>query len=170
MKVIVREGSAARNFDALAPIISEAPDMTMLCSDDNHPDDLVKGHVDAMVRRGIALGISVWDMLKAAAVNPVLHYRTGSGLMKPGDRATFIAVDNLTDFNVRQTIIDGLVVYDAADGGPRKRPTASRPAISASRTLPCIKPRPISPLPGVQKPMSSPPMTENCSPAGKKYL
>lgn len=114
MKVIVREGSAARNFDALAPIISEAPDMTMLCSDDNHPDDLVKGHVDAMVRRGIALGISVWDMLKAAAVNPVLHYRTGSGLMKPGDRATFIAVDNLTNFNVRQTIMDGLVVYDAA--------------------------------------------------------
>lgn len=117
MKVIVREGSAARNFDALAPIISEAPDMAMLCSDDRHPDDLVQGHIDAMVRRGTALGISVWDMLKAAAVNPVLHYRTGSGLMAPGDRATFIAVDNLTDFNVRQTIMDGLVVYDAADGG-----------------------------------------------------
>lgn len=117
MKVIVREGSAARNFDALAPIISEAPDMAMLCSDDRHPDDLVQGHIDAMVRRGTALGISVWDMLKAAAVNPVLHYRTGSGLMAPGDKATFIAVDNLTDFNVRQTIMDGLVVYDAADGG-----------------------------------------------------
>ena len=117
MKVIVREGSAARNFDALARIISEAPDMAMLCSDDRHPDDLVQGHIDAMVRRGTALGISVWDMLKAAAVNPVLHYRTGSGLMTPGDRATFIAVDNLTDFNVRQTIMDGLVVYDAADGG-----------------------------------------------------
>lgn len=117
MKVIVREGSAARNFDALAPIISEAPDMAMLCSDDRHPDDLVQGHIDAMVRRGTALGISVWDMLKAAAVNPVLHYRTGSGLMAPGDKATFIAVDNLTDFNVLQTIMDGLVVYSAADGG-----------------------------------------------------
>ena len=117
MKVIVREGSAARNFDALARIISEAPDMTMLCSDDRHPDDLVQGHIDAMVRRGTALGISIWNMLKAAAVNPVLHYRTGSGLMRPGDRATFIAVDNLTDFNVRQTIMDGLVVYSAADGG-----------------------------------------------------
>ena len=117
MKAIVREGSAARNFDALARIISEAPDMTMLCSDDRHPDDLVQGHIDAMVRRGTALGISIWDMLKAAAVNPVLHYRTGSGLMHPGDRATFIAVDNLTDFNVRQTIMDGLVVYSAANGG-----------------------------------------------------
>ena len=117
MKVIVREGSAARNFDALARIISEAPDMTMLCSDDRHPDDLMQGHIDAMVRRGTALGISIWDMLKAAAVNPVLHYRIGSGLMNPGDRATFIAVDNLTDFNVLQTIMDGLVVYSAADGG-----------------------------------------------------
>lgn len=73
MKVIVREGSAARNFDVLARIISEAPDMTMLCSDDRHPDDLMQGHIDAMVRRGTALGILIWDMLKAAAVNPVLH-------------------------------------------------------------------------------------------------
>ena len=117
MKVIVREGSAARNFDALAPIISEAPDMTMLCSDDRHPDDLLEGHIDAMVRRGIAMGISVWDLLKAAAVNPVLHYRTGSGLMRVGDRATFIAVDSLDEFNVYRTVIDGRVVYDAADGG-----------------------------------------------------
>lgn len=117
MKVIVREGSAARNFGALAKIISEAPEMTMLCSDDRHPDDLVAGHIDTLVRRGIAMGIPVWDMLRAAAVNPVLHYRTGSELMQTGDRATFIAVDNLTDFNVRQTVMDGHVVYDAAGGG-----------------------------------------------------
>lgn len=117
MKVIVREGSAARNFDTLAPIIPEAPDMNMLCSDDRHPDDLLEGHIDAMVRRGIAMGISVWDLLKAAAVNPVLHYRTGSGLMRVGDRATFMAVDSLDEFNVYRTVIDGRVVYDAADGG-----------------------------------------------------
>lgn len=117
MKVIVREGSAARNFDALAPIVSEAPDMTMLCSDDRHPDDLTEGHIDTLVRRGTAMGISVWDMLKSAAVNPVLHYRTGSGLLRAGDRATFIAVDNLADFNVRLTVMDGHVVYDAEGGG-----------------------------------------------------
>lgn len=117
MKVAVREGSAARNFGDLAPIISEAPDMTMLCSDDRHPDDLMEGHIDALVRRGIAGGISVWDLLKAAAINPVLHYRTGSGLMNVGDKATFIGVDNLSDFNVRQTVMDGRVVYDAANGG-----------------------------------------------------
>lgn len=117
MKVIVREGSAARNFGALAPILSEATDMTMLCSDDRHPDDLMEGHIDTLVRRGTAMGISVWDMLKAAAVNPVLHYRTGSGLMRAGDKATFIAVDNLADFNVRMTVMDGHVVYDAEGGG-----------------------------------------------------
>lgn len=117
MKVIVREGSAARNFDALADIIDEAPSMTMLCSDDKHPDDLVEGHIDAMVRRGIGRSIPVWKLLKAAVVNPVKHYSLPSGLMKVGDDATFIAVDNLTDFNVRQTVIGGAVVYDTEQGG-----------------------------------------------------
>ena len=135
MKVIVREGSAARNFDTLAPIIPEAPDMTMLCSDDRHPDDLLEGHIDAMVRRGIAMGISVWDLLKAAAVNPVLHYRTGSGLMRVGDRATFIAVDSLDEFNVYRTVIDGRVVYDAADGGLSEADLmlAEPPAVTPNR-------------------------------------
>ena len=100
IKVIIREGSAARNFDALYSIISESPEMVMLCSDDKHPDDLVAGHIDALVRRGIAKGISIWDILQAACINPVNHYKLPVGLMRKGDNATFIAVDNLVDFNV----------------------------------------------------------------------
>lgn len=116
IKVIVREGSAARNFDALYRIIAEKPEMVMLCSDDKHPDDLVAGHIDALVRRGTANGISVWDMLQAACVNPVSHYGLQSALMRKGDRATFIAVDNLDDFNVEVTVIDGTLVYDHREG------------------------------------------------------
>lgn len=116
IKVIVRECSAARNFDALYPVIGENPDMVMLCSDDKHPDDLIEGHIDALVHRGIAKGISVWDILKAACINPVNHYNLPVGLMRKGDNATFIAVDNLVDFNIISTIIDGRLVYDSKDG------------------------------------------------------
>lgn len=116
IKVIVREGSAARNFDALYSIIAESPEMVMLCSDDKHPDDLVAGHIDALVRRGIAKGISIWDILQAACINPVNHYKLPVGLMRKGDNATFIAVDNLVDFNVVSAIIDGYLVYDSKNG------------------------------------------------------
>lgn len=116
IKVIVREGSAARNFDALYPIIGEKPEMVMLCSDDKHPDDLIAGHIDALVRRGIANGISVWDMLQAACITPARHYGLPVGLMRKGDKATFIAVDNLQDFNVEATVIEGRLVYDSRKG------------------------------------------------------
>ena len=116
MKVLVREGSAARNFEALYPIIGEHPAMTMLCSDDKHPDDLIQGHIDALVRRGMAHGLSVWDLLQAAALNPVEHYRIPAGMMREGDPATFIAVDNLHDFNVVRTVIKGHEVYNAEQG------------------------------------------------------
>lgn len=121
MKVIVREGSAARNFDALATVIAEHPESCMLCSDDKHPDDLVEGHIDDMVRRGLTKGIPIWSLLRAAVINPVEHYGMDTGLMRAGDNATFIAVDNLADFNVRQTVIDGFVVYDAAADGLDER-------------------------------------------------
>lgn len=116
MKVIVREGSAARNFDTLCPVLDSHPGKVMLCSDDKHPDDLIKGHIDEMVRRGIRKGISVWNMLEAACVVPVIHYGLSTGLMRPGDRATFIAVDNLSDFNVLTTVMDGFTVYDRETG------------------------------------------------------
>lgn len=116
MKVIVREGSAARNFDALASIIGQAPEHTMLCSDDKHPDDLLKGHIDELVRRGVAKGIPVWKMLKAACLTPVRHYGLPSGMMRKGDKATFIAVNNLEDFRVMATVIGGRMVYEQAAG------------------------------------------------------
>lgn len=115
-KIIVREGSAARNFDALSDVLAQHPEAAMLCSDDKHPDDLIEGHIDALVRRGIAKGIPIWNMLQAACINPVNHYKLPSGLMKIGDKATFIAVDNLNDFNVLETVIDGYKVYDRNSG------------------------------------------------------
>lgn len=116
MKVIVREGSAARNFDALCPIIGEAPAQVMLCSDDKHPDDLIQGHIDALVRRGTARGLSVWDLLQAACLTPVEHYRLPHAMLQEGDPATFIAVDNLHDLNITATVIGGDIVYDRREG------------------------------------------------------
>ncbi len=116
MKVIIREGSAARNFEALYPIIGEAPTEVMLCSDDKHPDDLLHGHIDALVRHGVEHGIGVWEMLQSACLTPLTHYGIPSGQMRVGDTATFIAVDNLNDFTIESTIIGGEEVYNREEG------------------------------------------------------
>lgn len=127
-KIIVREGSAARNFDALSDVLNNHPEAVMLCSDDKHPDDLIEGHIDALVRRGLAKGIPVWNMLQAACINPVDHYKLPSGLMMVGDKATFIAVDNLNDFNVLATVIDGYKVYDHNSGVDDNKLIISQPS------------------------------------------
>lgn len=127
-KIIVREGSAARNFDALSDVLAQHPEVAMLCSDDKHPDDLIEGHIDALIRRGLAKGIPIWNMLQAACINPVNHYSLPSGLMRKGDRATFIAVDNLNDFNVLTTVIDGYKVYDRNSGVDENALVISQPA------------------------------------------
>ena len=114
MKIIVREGSAAKNFDALINLLHEYPDMMMFCSDDKHPDSLVKGHINELCARSVAKGIDVFKVLKAACVNPVLHYKLGVGLLKEGDPADFVLVKDLASFTVLQTYIDGQLV---ADGG-----------------------------------------------------
>lgn len=126
--IIVREGSAARNFDALSDVLAQHPDFVMLCSDDKHPDDLIEGHIDALVRRGLARGIPIWNMLQAACINPVNHYNLPSGLMRVGDKATFIAVDNLSDFNVLETVIEGFKVYDRNSGVDEDNLVVSQPA------------------------------------------
>jgi len=112
MMIQVREGSAARNFDALWPLIKEHPDQVMLCSDDRHPDDLIRGHINLLIRKGQELGIDVFDLLKAATYNPVLHYNLDIGLLRENDPADFIKVDNLNQFNVLSTYIDGECYYD----------------------------------------------------------
>ncbi len=114
MKILIREGSAARNFDALIPILSEYPDRTMFCSDDRHPDDLARRHINDLVIRAIAAGYPVIDVLRACTLNPVRHYNLGAGLLQPGDPADMVVVDGLESFRVLQTWCNGTLV--AEDG------------------------------------------------------
>jgi adenine deaminase len=112
MMIQIREGSAARNFDALWPLIKEHPDQVMLCSDDRHPDDLVKGHINLLIKKGLEYGLDVFDLLKAATYNPVLHYDLPIGLLRENDPADFIRVDDLSQFNILSTYINGKCYYD----------------------------------------------------------
>jgi len=116
MKILIREGSAAKNFEALAPLIAEYPDALMFCSDDRHPDDLAMEHIDGHVRRAIALGYDLFDVLRIASVNPVEHYGLEVGLLRVGDPADFIVVDDLETFSLRKTVIEGDIV--AEEGKP----------------------------------------------------
>lgn len=111
-KISIREGSAARNFDALASLLGEFPGQTMLCSDDKHPDELLLGHINLLVRRAVAQGIDVFDALRAACINPIEHYSLNVGQLRVGDPADFIEVDSLTEFNVSRTWIDGRLVAE----------------------------------------------------------
>ena len=108
--IAIREGSAARNFEALYSLIDEFPDQVMLCSDDKHPDELIVGHIDQLVKRAIKLGLDRFNVLKAACINPVSLYGLDVGQLKVGDPADFIEVDDLDSFNVLRTFIDGVVV------------------------------------------------------------
>ena len=114
MKIAIREGSAAKNFDELIPLMDEAPDCLMFCSDDRHPDALVEGHIDGLVRRAINRGYDRFDVLRAACVHPVEHYGLDVGLLREGDPADFIVVDDLKGLNVQRTYVEGELV--AADG------------------------------------------------------
>lgn len=114
MKIIIREGSAARNFEALIELVEDHPNHMLFCSDDKHPDSLVAGHINELCARAVAKGIDVFHVLKAACVNPVLHYRLPIGLLQQGDDADFIVVKDLTNFEVLETYINGLLV--AKDG------------------------------------------------------
>ncbi len=112
MHILIREGSAAKNFDALIPLLAEFPKKIMFCSDDKHPDSLVEGHINSLVKRALSLGHNLFDVLQAACLNPVLHYRLPVGLLREGDPADFIIVDNLLDFNILQTYLDGKLVAE----------------------------------------------------------
>lgn len=114
MKILIREGSAAKNFDALIPLMASRPDKLMFCSDDKHPDELDDGHIDVLVRRAIALGYDVMDVLKAASFNAVKHYNLPVGLLQPGDDADFIVVDDIHNPIANQTYVKGVLV--AEDG------------------------------------------------------
>ncbi len=112
MKVIIREGSAAKNFNELISIADEHYERCMFCSDDKHPDELLKSHINDLVKRAVASGIDVMKVLRIACVNPVFHYKLDVGLLQVGDSADFLIVDNLNDFQVLKTYIGGDVLAD----------------------------------------------------------
>lgn len=112
LKVMLREGSAARAFDALAPMLEAYPDQVMFCCDDLHPNDLMEGHIDAIVRRAVKDGYDLFAVLRAATLNPVRHYGLPVGLLQPGDPADVLEVDDLEAFSIRRVFIDGLLAYD----------------------------------------------------------
>lgn len=112
MKILIREGSAAKNFEALIDLLNDYPDMMMFCSDDKHPDSLVEGHINQLCERAIAKEIDLFKVLKAACINPVTHYNLKVGLLRQNDFADFIVVKNLEKFEVLQTYINGVLVAE----------------------------------------------------------
>lgn len=112
MKILIREGSAAKDFDALSSLIEEYPDYCMFCSDDRHPNDLVAGHIDILVKKALALGYDKMKVLKCACVNPVKHYNLDVGLLQEGDSADFIEINDFEKFDILKTVINGFLVSE----------------------------------------------------------
>lgn len=113
MKILIREGSAAKNFEALWPLIGKYPDRVMLCTDDFHPDELAYGHIDRLIRKGLAKGLDFFDLYRAGCLNPVAHYHLPVGTLNAGDSADFIMLDDLKSFHVLSSWIHGVPVSGA---------------------------------------------------------
>ncbi len=114
MQILIREGSAAKNYEALKSLIGTHPTRVMFCSDDKHPDELAEGHINRVVQRSLIEGFDRFDVLRIACLNPIDHYRLPVGRLRPGDPADFILVPDLSFTSIHQTVIDGYVV--AEDG------------------------------------------------------
>ena len=112
MHILIREGSAAKNFEALIDLLNDYPDKIMFCSDDKHPDSLVAGHINQLCERAVAKGIDIFKVLKAACINPVYHYKLDVGLLRTGDAADFIIAEDLKHFKILQTFIGGKLVAE----------------------------------------------------------
>ena len=115
MKILIRNGSAAKDFDNLFPLIDKYPDKVMFCSDDRHPDDLIEGHINILVKESIKRGAELFNVLQAACINPILHYNLPVGLLRKGDSADLIIVDNLQNFNIQKSIINGNIVFEKGE-------------------------------------------------------
>ena len=109
---MIREGSAAKNFNNLIPLIKDFPESIMLCTDDLHPDDLEVGHINRLIKRGTDSGYDFFDLLRAATLNPVEHYKLETGILRENDPADFVLIDNPENFKVIATYIDGIKVYE----------------------------------------------------------
>ena len=113
MKIIIREGSAARNYDTLKSLISSHPNDVMFCTDDSHPDTIIElGHIDKIVRKAISDGFDLFDVLRIASINPIDHYKLNVGTLRKGDSADFIIVEDITTFEVQEVYIEGEKRYD----------------------------------------------------------
>ena len=112
MKILIREGSAAKNFEALIDLMHDHYANMMFCSDDKHPDSLAVGHINQLCARAVAKGIDIFKILQAACVNPVQHYKLDIGLLREGDDADFIVAEDLTHFNIKKTFINGELVAE----------------------------------------------------------
>lgn len=112
MKVQIREGSAARNFEALVHLMNDHWEDMMFCSDDKHPDSLEEGHINLLVKRALAKGVDLYKVLMAACLNPIRHYNLDVGMLRVGDPADFIVIDNPKDFTVKQTFVRGVLVAE----------------------------------------------------------
>ena len=113
MKVSIREGSAAKNFDALIDLIEVFPNSVMFCSDDIHPDDLARGHINSLVKRALDRKFCLYDVLRAASLNPTRHYGLDLGLLQCGDRADFLVVRDLDSLELVRAYLGGEVVYES---------------------------------------------------------
>ncbi len=125
MKILIREGSSAKNFDELFPLLQKYPNLIMFCSDDLHPNDLVNGHINTLVARSISKGADLFDLLRAVSLNPVIHYGLDVGLLRIGDDADFIVVEDLKDFKVVETYIKGILVAKNGQSMFEHKPTAT---------------------------------------------
>jgi adenine deaminase len=112
MKILIREGSAAKNFEALIDLLNDWPEMMMFCSDDKHPDSLVENHINQLCARAVEKGIDIFNILQAACINPILHYKLDVGSLQINDDADFIILEDLKNFKVKQTYIDGLLLAE----------------------------------------------------------
>ena len=126
-KILIREGSAAKNFEELWPLLLDHAESCMLCSDDKHPDDLVEGHINQLCARAVAKGVPLFHVLRAACVNPVLHYGLRNGILREGDPADFVRLRDLAIFKVLETFLDGAPV---AREGSSLLPEILSPAIN----------------------------------------
>ncbi|UII24586.1 adenine deaminase [Fulvivirga maritima] len=113
MKILIREGSAAKNFEALIPLMKDYHAELMFCSDDKHPDNLIQGHINQLVNRALAYGYDLLDVLTVASVNPVKHYDLDMGLLQVGDKADFLIADSVEPLLIKETWIDGVKVAEA---------------------------------------------------------
>ncbi len=112
VKILIREGSAAKNFEALIPLLERFPKQIMFCSDDKHPDDLAAGHINQLAARALAKGCELFCILRAACLHPAEHYGLPVGLLREGDPADFIVTDDIEHFTVKQTWINGQLVAE----------------------------------------------------------